>query len=80
MTNEQSAIFRKVLDTNWEVKELSEAGKWTEAMKKSKEHNDAVKELKESMGEAEHNKFIDTGRRMFAPVGSHDDEEDWDEE
>ena len=74
MTNEQSAIFRKVLDTNWEVKELSEAGKWREAMEKSKEHHAAVKELKESMGEAEYNKFIDTGRKMFAPVGEEDEE------
>jgi hypothetical protein len=80
MTNEQSAIFRKVLDTNWEVKELTEAGKWKEAMEKINAHNDAVKELKESMGEEEYNKFINTGRRMFAPIGSDDGDEDLDDE
>ena len=73
MKNEQSAIFRKVLDTNWEVKELSEAGKWNEAMQKAKEHQAHVKELKESMGEAEYNKFIDTGRKMFAPLEEEED-------
>jgi hypothetical protein len=73
MTNEQSAIFKKVLDTNWEVKELSEAGKWTEAMEKSKEHNEAVNELKASMGEKEYNNFINIGRRMFAPLEEEED-------
>lgn len=73
MTNEQSAIFKKVLDTNWEVKELSEAGKWTEAMEKSKEHHAAVKELKESMGEKEYDNFINIGRKMFAPLEEKED-------
>ena len=68
MTNEQSAIFRRVLDTNWEVKELMESGNWEGARLKSKEHHEAVNELKASMGEAEYNKFIDTGRKMFAPA------------
>lgn len=73
MTNEQSAIFKRVLDTNWEVKELSEAGKWTEAREKSKEHNEAVEELKASMGEKEYNNFINIGRRMFAPLEEEED-------
>jgi hypothetical protein len=80
MTDEQSAIFRKVLDTNWEMKELREAGKWNEMMEKVKEHNAHVKELKESMGEVEYEKFIDTGRRMFAPVDRGEDEEFEDED
>ena len=67
MTNEQSAIFRKVLDTNWEVKELMESGKWEEARLKSKEHHEAVNELKASMGEREYEKFVENGRKMFAP-------------
>ena len=67
MTNEQSAIFRRVLDTNWEVKELMESGKWEEARLKSKEHHEAVNELKSSMGEREYEKFIENGRKMFAP-------------
>lgn len=76
MTNEQSEIFRKVLDTNWEMKELREAGKWNEMMQKTKEHNAHVQELKESMGEAEYNNFINMGRKMFAPVGGGGDEDE----
>jgi hypothetical protein len=72
MTEEQKAIFSRVLDTNWEIKELMEetkkTGKWEKVLAKSKEHQEAVKELKESMGEAEYNKFIENGRRMFAPA------------
>jgi hypothetical protein len=68
MTNEQSAIFSKVLDANWEVKELTESGKWTQVLEKIKELNELKSKLKESMGEKEYNQFIDTGRKMFAPV------------
>jgi hypothetical protein len=72
MTEEQRVIFRKVLDTNWEIKELMEGvkktGNFDKLLEKSKEHQAALKELKESMGEAEYNKFIETGRRMFAPA------------
>lgn len=67
MTHEQSLIFRKVLDTNWEVKELKEAGKWQEALEKVKEHNSHVKELKSAMGERAYDNFINMGQRMFAP-------------
>ena len=53
MTEEQRAIFSRVLDTNWEIKELMEetkkTGKWEKVLAKSKEHQEAVKELKESM-------------------------------
>lgn len=68
MTNEQSEIFRKVLDTNWEVKELTESGKWVTALEKIKELDALKSQLKESMGEKEYNKFMDTGRKMFAPL------------
>ena len=74
MTNDQSEIFRKVLDTNWQVKELTEAGKWNEARLKSKEHHEAVDQLKASMGEREYDNFINMGRKMFAPV--EEEEED----
>ena len=72
MTEEQRVIFRKVLDTNWEIKELMEevkkTGNFDKLLEKSKEHQAAVAELKESMGEYEYNKFIETGRKMFAPA------------
>ena len=73
MTNEQSAIFRRVLDTNWEVKELTESGNWDKARIKAKEHNEAVEELKTSMGEKEYNNFINIGRKMFAPLEEEED-------
>lgn len=68
MTEHQSEIFRKVLDTNWEVKELTESHQWVKAMEKVKELGSLKEQLKESMGEKEYNKFMDTGRKMFAPV------------
>jgi hypothetical protein len=50
MTNEQREIFRKVLDTNWEIKELMEGakktGKFDKVLEKAKEHREAVDELK----------------------------------
>jgi hypothetical protein len=67
MTEDQTRIFRKVLDTNWEVKELKESGKWLDALEKVKEHNSHVEELKSSMGEEEYDNFINMGRKMFAP-------------
>ena len=67
-------IFRKVLDTNWEVKELAEAGKWREANEKNKEKNKHIEELKVLMGEEEYNKFIEMGQKMFAPVGEEDED------
>jgi hypothetical protein len=73
MTNEQSAIFRRVLDTNWQVKELMESGNWNEARLKAKEHHEAVSELKTSMGEREYDNFINMGRKMFAPLNENED-------
>ena len=67
MTEKQSEIFRKVLDTNMEVDQLQAEGKFKEAWKKAEEHNSHVKELKESMGEEAYNNFIEMGRQMFAP-------------
>jgi hypothetical protein len=68
MTNKQSAIFSKMLDTNWTVKELMELGKWNEAIIVAKEHHDLVSKLKKSMGESKYNEFIDNGRKMFSPL------------
>ena len=73
MTDEQSAIFRRVIDTNWEIKELGESGKWLEVGIKLKEYNDAVDEMKASMGEEEYANFIRIGKRMFAPLSVAED-------
>ena len=66
MTNKQSAIFSKMLDTNWTVKELMEAGKYNEARIVSKEVIKLDNELKKSMGVSKYNDFIDHGRKMFS--------------
>jgi len=66
MTDEQSLIFSQVLDTNWQVKELTEAYKWTDAREKIKELNALKQKLKESMGSAEYDNFITMGQKMFA--------------
>jgi hypothetical protein len=73
MTNEQSAIFRRVLDTNWEIKESAASGDWDKARLKIKEHKEAVEELKTSMGEREYDNFINMGRKMFAPLNEEED-------
>lgn len=67
MTAEQSNIFSQIVDTNWEVKQLTIAGDWDAARKKVIEHNAHVEKLKKLMGEAEYNQFINMGRKMFAP-------------
>lgn len=67
MTEKQSKIFNKVLETNWEVDQLQAEGKFTAAWEKGEEHNVYIKELKESMGEEVYNNFIALGREMFAP-------------
>lgn len=74
MTNEQSAIFRRVIDTNWEIKELGESGNWFEVGLKLKEYNEAVNELKASMGEKEYANFISMGKKMFAPLSVVDND------
>ena len=66
MTDNERKIFSKVLDTNWEFKELQTAGKWAEACKKAAEYHAHVAELKELMGESEYDLFIEMGRKMFA--------------
>jgi hypothetical protein len=72
MTENQATIFRRVLDTNWELKELQEAGKWAAAFDKMKEHQAVLKEFKESMGEKAFEEFMDNGRKMFSPIGSNE--------
>jgi hypothetical protein len=68
MTEKQQEKFRKVLDLNWECKELQEAGKWKDLWDKSKELHTAKEDLKEDMGDEAYDQFIETGRKMFAPL------------
>ncbi len=66
MTNKQAAIFRRVLDTNWEIKEIQESGRWDELKDKVQEYQAALKEFKTAMGEQAFEEFMENGRRMFS--------------
>ena len=66
MTDKQAAIFRRVLDTNWEIKEIQESGRWDELKDKVQEYQAALKEFKTAMGEQAFEEFMENGRRMFS--------------
>ena len=66
MTNKQAAIFRRVLDTNWEIKEIQESGNWDELKDKVQEYQAALKEFKTAMGKQAFEEFMENGRRMFS--------------
>ena len=66
MTDKQAAIFRRVLDTNWEIKEIQESGRWNELKDKVQEYQVALKEFKTAMGEQAFEEFMENGRRMFS--------------
>jgi len=66
MTNKESAIFKKVLDTNWEIKIAKEQGEFSKAWEKLDELNTHKKKLKDLMGEVSYNKFMDMGKKMFS--------------
>jgi hypothetical protein len=68
MTNKQSKLFTKIVDTNWEVKVLFEAGKFNQALSKKMECNALIEELKDDMGHREYEKMINQGREMFAMI------------
>lgn len=65
MTEEQSVIFREILDLNWE---FTNSNDWTQKWELAKTLSNKKRELKESMGEDEYNKFMENGRKMFAPL------------
>ena len=70
MNEQQRKKFSKVLDINWEIKELQESGKWNEALEKVKELNALKKDLRDDMGHEVYDNFIENGRKMFAPKTS----------
>lgn len=72
MTESQRKKFSKILDVNWEIKELQEAGKWVGAMEKVNELNALKKDLRDDMGHEEYDLFIENGRKMFAPKTSEE--------
>lgn len=64
MTEKQRKIFSAVLDLNWELTQGTDFSKKTDLCKQLREKKE---ELKQDMGEAEYNKFMNMGTRMFAP-------------
>lgn len=64
LNDQQQILFREILDLNWELKDAVDP---IERFELSRKLNAKKNELKNDMGSEEYQKFIDTGRRMFAP-------------
>lgn len=65
MTETQRALFSQILDLNWEYEhETNWANKWELA----KQLSEKKQQLREDMGAKEYDKFMDNGRKMFAPI------------
>jgi len=64
MTTKQSKIFNEILDLNWEMNR--ENKNFTRKFELVKQLGEKKEELKKSMGEAEYNKFMNAGQRMFS--------------
>ena len=68
MTDTQSALFKKLVDLNWEIDQLFKQGKAAEAFKLTNEFLKTKQALIEDMGREEYDRFIEMGRQMLAPV------------
>ena len=66
MTAKESQILRELIDKNWDfTQEKDVTKKWEIGLKVS----ELRKKLQDSMGKEEYDKFMDNGRKMFAPKG-----------
>jgi hypothetical protein len=64
MTEKESKILRELIDKNWDfTHENDVTKKWEIGLKVSQ----LRKELQDSMGKDEYDKFMSNGARMFAP-------------
>lgn len=73
MTETQRVMFREVLDLNWDMKQETNISRKFEL---AKELGAATERLKMDMGEEAYDQFIETGRRMFAPIQEAEEVED----
>jgi hypothetical protein len=73
MTEQQSLLFREILDLNWE---FTHESVWSKKWELSKTLSAKKQELRESMGHREYDTFIETGRKMFAPLEVEDEIEE----
>lgn len=64
MTTKQQKIFNQVLDLNWEMKQ--EKKDFSRKLDLVKKLDEKKEELKNSIGEAEYNKLMNAGTKMFA--------------
>ena len=62
MNEDQSAIFSKLLDINWKIRLKKD-----ELSKMESEMVQIDTELRESMGMEAYMKFMNNGKKMFAP-------------
>jgi hypothetical protein len=63
LTDNQRQIFSKMLDINWNAVQEKD---FTKKFKLYEDLAVLEKQLKQSMGEEEFNKFISRGKQMFA--------------
>lgn len=73
MTETQRVMFREVLDLNWDMNQETNLMRKIELAKKL---GAAKERLEMDMGAPAYNKFIETGRRMFAPIEAAEEVED----
>jgi hypothetical protein len=64
MNAKQSKIFNKILDLNHDM--IHENKNFTRKFELVQQLSAKKDELKKSMGEAEYNKFMDAGTKMFS--------------
>jgi hypothetical protein len=64
MNAKQSKIFNKILDLNHDM--IHENKNFTRKFELAQQLSAKKDELKKSMGEAEYNKFMDAGTKMFS--------------
>ena len=73
MTETQRVMFREVIDLNWDMKQETNLARKFEL---AQELGAAKERLKMDMGAAAYEQFIETGRRMFAPIQEAEEVED----
>lgn len=67
MTNEQRAKLSKIIDLNWDMHHETNLLKKFEMCK---ELTYLKKDLRNDMGHDEYDRFMETGRQMFAPASN----------
>lgn len=65
MTEEQSKLFREILDINWEFTNETD---WSKKWQMAKTLSAKKQELGENMGAKAYDEFMENGRKMFAPL------------